>query len=252
MIKRAWLKWCFTAFLVLAISPAQAEQELEVLTENWAPFNYEKDQKVTGYSTEIVEAVLAEAKIPYKIRLGVWKGVYLRALDTPNVLIYTITRTADREDKFHWIGPIADRKQSLYKLKTRSDIQATELEHVKNYRLVLQEEDAIVTFFLDRGFTEDSPNFNLFPKKVKGLKMLYADRVDIIPAHPLSIKHDLTTQGYDPQEVIRVLDLDVGGAYYMAFSKGSDKALISKTQSAFDRLQKNGTIQAIRASYSFD
>lgn len=129
------------AFLTLWASASQANQVLEVLTESWAPFNYEKDGKITGYSTEVVEAVLQEVGIPFQIRMGVWTGIYQKALDEPNQLIYTISRIPEREDKFNWIGPIADRQQALYKLKQREDIQVDTLEDVKKYRLVLQESD---------------------------------------------------------------------------------------------------------------
>ena len=94
---------CFGSFIFVFcmfwVSFAQAGQKLEVLTEDWAPFNYQNNGKITGFSSEVVKAVLNEAEIPYQIRMGVWKGVYSRALSEPNILIYTISRTAEREDK---------------------------------------------------------------------------------------------------------------------------------------------------------
>jgi hypothetical protein len=38
----------------------------------------------------------------------------------------------------------------------------------------------------------------------------------------------------------------------MAFSKGSDATLISRAQNAFNKLRKNGDIEAIRQRYSVE
>jgi hypothetical protein len=47
-------------------------------------------------------------------------------------------------------------------------------------------------------------------------------------------------------ELEKVLDLPVKGAYYMAYSLGTDPALIKRTRQAFAKFQKDGTIESIR------
>jgi polar amino acid transport system substrate-binding protein len=246
------LKIALIALALFIANPSYANQKLEVLTEAWAPFNYKKEGEITGYSSEVVKAVLNEAQIPFQIRMGVWKGVYEKALSQPNVLIYTISRTSAREDKFHWIGPIADRKQALYKLSNRADIKVSNLEDVKNYKMVVQEKDSMAEFFLSNGFSPKNPNFNLLSKQVLSLKMLFAGRVDLIPYHPLALKYKVGKDGLDERKLSKVLTLPVEGAYYMAFSKGSDATLISRAQNAFNKLRKNGDIEAIRQRYSVE
>jgi polar amino acid transport system substrate-binding protein len=41
--------------------------------------------------------------LDYKIELLPWVRAYNMALNRDNVLIYTITRTTERENLFHWI-----------------------------------------------------------------------------------------------------------------------------------------------------
>lgn len=76
--------------------------------------------------------------------------------------------------------------------------------------------------------------------------MLMADYVDLIPLHPLSLRYKLTEQELGDTELEKVLDLPVEGAYYMAYSLGTDPTLIKRTRQAFSKLQKDGTIESIR------
>ena len=118
--------------------------------------------------------------------------------------------------------------------------------------MVVQEKDSIAEFFLENGFSSDNPNFHLYPKHVFGLKMLFADHVDMIPSHPLTLKYEMANQGLDESKVEKVMDLSVEGAYYMAYSKGTDDRLIESTQKAFDKLKKERVIESIRARFSVD
>lgn len=222
---------------------------LTVLTENWPPFNYEIDGKITGFGTEVVEATLNNAGIKYQLRSGVWKGVYDWALKEDNVLIYTISRTAIREDLFEWIGPFTDRQQNFIKLKSRADIEVRSLEDAKRYRLGLQEEDAIAQDLFSWGFDRHSENLVLVNKRVLLFRMLFAGRIDLITGHDITVKYQLELEGLPYSEIEYVYPIDVEGAYYMALKKGSDPDLLARLRDSFSIIEQSGKLEILKAKY---
>ncbi|KZY78390.1 hypothetical protein A3742_23200, partial [Oleiphilus sp. HI0071] len=234
-------------FVILLLFPilvaAQSNERdatgaLTVLTEHWPPFNYIVDGKITGFGTEVVEATLNNAGIKYQLRSGVWKGVYDWALKEDNVLIYTISRTAIREDLFEWIGPFADRQQNFIKLKSRADIEVRSLEDAKRYRLGLQEEDAIAQDLFSWGFDRQSENLVLVNKRVLLFRMLFAGRIDLITGHDITVKYQLELEGLPYSEIEYVYPINVEGAYYMALKKGSDPELLRRLRDSFSALEQ--------------
>ena len=52
------------AVLTGCIPPAYASDTIKILTEEFPPYNFTEQGKLTGFSTEVVEAVLKEIKVP--------------------------------------------------------------------------------------------------------------------------------------------------------------------------------------------
>lgn len=95
-------------YVVLSFAVVNAE-EITAVTEDYPPYNYEENGKVTGLSTEIVKATLDEAEIKYSIKTYPWSRAIEMAENGENVLIFTITRNKERERNFKWVGPIDQR-----------------------------------------------------------------------------------------------------------------------------------------------
>lgn len=239
----------FSAVANVHSDERKSPDTLTVLTEHWPPFNYKVDGEMTGFGTDVVKATLNHAGIDYHIRSGVWEGVYDWALKENNVLIYTISRTPLREDLFEWIGPFADRQQNFIKLKSRNDIEIKSLEDAKQYRLGLQEEDAIAQDLFSWGFDRNSENLVLVKKRVLLFRMLFAGRIDLITGHDITVKYQLELEGLPYSDIEYVYPIDVEGAYYMALKKGSDPNLLARLRNSFAALEKSGEIAALRANY---
>jgi polar amino acid transport system substrate-binding protein len=45
--------------LCLLLGPATANEQYQVVTEEWAPYNYVEQDQLTGMTTEIVRAIMA-------------------------------------------------------------------------------------------------------------------------------------------------------------------------------------------------
>jgi len=56
------------SLLIFFVASITYAQDIQVVTEDWRPYNYEENGVIKGLGTEIVEATLNEAKLPYKVK----------------------------------------------------------------------------------------------------------------------------------------------------------------------------------------
>lgn len=168
-----------TAWVVLNLwTGTTLAQKVTVVTEEMAPYNFvdEKDQVVTGLSTELVREILKRAHIDYQIKIFPWARAYRTAQEAPNVAIYSMGRNDEREKLFKWVGVIVNREVFLYKLKGRPDIKVSSLQDLKPYKLG-GIRDGVRTMYLHKEglaveeATDDASN----------IKKLQSRRIDAFP-----------------------------------------------------------------------
>ncbi len=233
--------------LVLLCAADLYALEIKVLTEDYAPFNYMENGKLTGFTTKIVELLLKKTEIQSvrgKILLWPWKRAYQTALEKGNVLLFTTTRTPEREDLFKWVGPIYPREQWIFKLKERTDIQVDSLEDAQQYTIVDVEDSANYQFLLKHGF---EPGKNLLTTNTwdSKIKMLLAGRVELASYIPLELAYRLRQIGknYDLVEPLFLASGDLW--YYLAFSTGTPDEVVDRFQQALDAMKHDGTYDAL-------
>ncbi|WP_462172966.1 substrate-binding periplasmic protein [Pseudoalteromonas xiamenensis] len=120
---------------ILWCSTADALPRLEVVTEEWRPYNYlDENGTLIGGATEKVKRVLDKAGVEYEMQVYPWVRALKIARQKPNTLIYSIFRTPERESWFHWGCPLLQPvKEYVFTLKSRKDIKIRTLEDAKQY-----------------------------------------------------------------------------------------------------------------------
>ena len=94
-----WRVGLFAWALLLPLSPWA--QTVQVVTETTL-FVFMQDGKIAGPATEVVKKTLQLAGInDYRLNIYPWARAYDMALNEPNVLIYLVARTPERETRFH-------------------------------------------------------------------------------------------------------------------------------------------------------
>jgi polar amino acid transport system substrate-binding protein len=64
------------------------------------------------------------------IQMIPWTRIYQTALRKPNIVFFSVARTPEREDKFHWIALVMPKPWTLY-AKKGSGLQVKTLEDAK-------------------------------------------------------------------------------------------------------------------------
>jgi polar amino acid transport system substrate-binding protein len=241
----------FALSLTIQLASADTiEKPLTFLCSEFPPFEYSApDGKPSGYSIEILEAIMKESGITGNIQIVPWKRAYLLAQRDVNTAVFTMARTQIREKLFKWVGPIAQRKIYLWKLKNRADINANNWEDVKKYTIGTVRGEAGEQQIIDKGFNK---NKNISPviNQVQNYKKLFLNRIDFIYGLELSTNFGLKKAGFNPNDLEKSLLLSEGLGYYYGFNLETDDAVIEKFTVSLKRLKSNGTIEKIEKKYT--
>ncbi len=147
------------ASLLLGVATAQAAPEkIELLTENFPPYNmavdgknFARNENIHGIATDIIREMFQRAGVDYSLTLRFpWERIYKMALETPGYGVFVTARLAEREELFKWVGPIGPDDWVLL-ARSDSDIDVSSLDEAKQYRIGAYKGDAIGEHLLAQG-----------------------------------------------------------------------------------------------------
>lgn len=242
--------------IVLALSLATSNsssqaQTLQIYTQAWPPYSYEHQGKLTGYSTELLKAVLLEAAVDANYTTLSWRRAYQQASTQANTLLYTTTRTPEREDLFEWIGPIGVRKLWLFKLKDRTDIQIKGVNDLKKYKVSIVRDTSSLKLVMERGLFPRN-QIDEAPTTASNVKKLFFKRVDLILATNGGAYFELSQLPYPKDAMEPVYLLNDEFLFYFAINKKTDPLTIEKIRNAFEKVKASGLIEALKIKYMVD
>jgi len=226
-------------------------QNITIVTEDYPPYNYLDNNKITGMSAEVVLAVLKETNVTYTHDIYPWARAYQMAKRDSNTLIHSIGRTAKRENVFQWIGVIAPTQFCLISLKKREDIQINSLDDLKQYKIGTIRDDIQEKHLLNIGFTKDKQIISVSRQK-QNFDLLLKSRIDLWASVELTASHIARQNKHIPDEILKTKfcfkDLSTEGVY-MAFSKNTTPSLINEFKKALIKIKENGIYDSILRKY---
>lgn len=221
--------------------------ELTILTENLPPLNYLKDGVLVGPSVEIVKEIQKRVGSHEPIKVFPWARAYEMALEKENVILFGMTHTKDREDKFKWIGPLSTKRDILVS-KKGSGIVINSLEDAKKVkRIGTLRDDTRERLLKNYGFK----NLESVSDEQKNAKKLAAGRIDLWTYKKPGLKTVCELAGVDCnefEEVFHLRKIDVS----IAFSKQTSDAIVEKWRNAFNEMLNDGTIKRIRDKWNVE
>lgn len=240
-----------TALVCLAgsyTSQAIAQPDLKIITEDWAPYNYEEDKVVKGFSTEIVQAIMDELGEDYPIHI--YPGPRGdRMLDTePNIMYFSIFRTPEREEKYKWIGPISDQAIYFYKHKDNPKSYKT-VDDIKQASLVSVPYKGLVT---DQVEAQGITNVIRLQSRERQLAMLFKGRAELaVNISPLGVAYYLKKMGEPIDSLVKTEVKLLEFPLYIACSKEIPDSVIERWQEALERVQASDNYANIYNKYLF-
>ena len=243
--------FCLILCFVVLVGTVHATQkningtsELTMLTEEYPPVTFMKDGKVTGFVTDIVREIISRQGIPDKIRLTSWDEAYNVALNTPNVVLFSIERTENREKLFQWVGPVG-KNSAIFYAKKGSGIKINSLEEARKLAAIATTTNWFTEQYLKgKGFT----NLVSSPLPTTNVKQLMNGDVQISVFTDITIPEIVKKAGYSMDDLEPVF-LVSNTYFYIAMSLGTPVDIVSKWQSVLDGMKADGTFEKIYRNY---
>lgn len=212
---------------------------LQVVTENWRPYNYLENGEVKGVSTKIVKEILDKAGFNYDIHVLPWARAYKIAQTKENTLIYTIIRIDPREELFQWIGRLGKGgTTSLYRLKSRKDINPSTIMEAKKHLITTNAKS------MDHVWLEHHEFYHLHitPKVENAIKVFFLGRADMIALNDAILEQELANLDYSPDQLQKVMPL-FSTPPYLAASLQTSKEVVERLRRAYDEVMAEKKIE---------
>lgn len=234
------------SLLLLSGFMATQAQALQLLTEEYPPFNYTQDKQFKGISTEVVTEMGRRAKIPMEFSATAWSDAYKAGQSKRDTCIYSTVRLDNRERIFKWVGPLAVNTWGLY-AKNGFSGKINTLADARPYRIGGVTEDAKVEWRKQHAVT------NIVTVKDEKLipPMLTLDRkqpgaVDLWIASIYAAK-TIADQANtkDLKLVLKAGEQQL----WLACNPGVPSNTIKALSDALDAMKKDGAYNKISATY---
>lgn len=236
--------WC--AAIAFCGWQCQAEP-LRVVLEVSPPHQTYDKQVVGGLATDVVRELLLQAGLSGAFEVYPWARAFNIAKSTPNVLIYNMARTPEREADFMWIGPVARYKFGFVKLKSRHDIQLQQLADAKTFVVGTQREDFTAEWLAAQGFV-DSGALQLQPDIMETWRMLVNGKIDLLIDDPHAVDDMLQRFHLRRDEIeFSMFIPELAQTTWIAMAKNSDTELVQRLQQAYQHIVDSEAYRRVMA-----
>ena len=224
--------------LVTSIPLGAAElPAIKVVTEESFPINYTADseQKMTGFATDYLLTVLNMADVNYTINSYTWERSFKIASEEPNVLIYSMARTPEREENFHWLFEIMTLQYSLYGVQSRRQ-HFQGAQDFREYQIALTAGSASLKYLREDGY-----NNIVVAKDYEHLdNLIKHDRVDFVASSKLALTSFMKKYGYhkdtfSPYKELNYVDIDL----YYAMSIETDVRVVDRLRALLNQQKQH-------------
>lgn len=246
------MKALFFSILILFSATSLAVQEIDFMTEVYPPYNFQDEaKKPTGLAVDLLLAMLKEMDIKKTvddIEVLPWaRGYNLAQAPGRLNMLFSTTRTAERETLFKWVGPITDttiavfaKKDKGLKIASAADLSTHKWAAVRG---------GIGSILLGSSGVSEG-QINLLNSITQVIKSVDSGRADGFPYESNVARFELKkTPGVDPASYEQIFELKKAQLYF-AFNASVDDATIAAYQKALDSVKANSDlINGIMSKY---
>jgi len=225
--------------------------KVKIFTENYPPYNMEVNGKLKGISVDILDAMFKIVnlnKTRDDIKLKPWATGYKIVSKKKNTMLFSTTRTQQREKLFKWVGPIIATEIGVIAPKSKH-LKINKVTDLNNYKIGAVINDIGEQLLLENGIKKKNiksvggknPVVLNFQKMGKGRIDAFAYETNVAMYGAKSYRID-----QNDFEVVYILKK---GQLYYAFNKNTDDSIIKAYQDALDKIKADGTYKKILKKY---
>lgn len=245
LLSRSKIISAFFAVLVFSsnngVSAERGTQEFLFVTEHLPPFQIDQQGVVGGFATKILQAAIKETTLTSRYQILSWSRAYNLTQTRPNTCIYSIARTAQREQMFYWVDTITQTDSHFIGLTDRTDIQIRSIDDAKKYNVAVLKDDVTHQLLLSHGFKEYK-NLYVVNNTRSLLKLLtLRNNIDLILADNLTVTYRALYNNMAPDTFKIFLQVNKQPLnFYLACNLESDSQGLKQLEQGFLTIKQNG------------
>ena len=232
------------ALLLLALAaPVARARDLTVYCEYPPPKEFVLGDK-GGLIYDQVRELMRRTDVATPIRTVTWKRGYDEATTRVDDGLFPTTRTKEREDLFHWVGPIL-RLEWVFYAHADSGIVIESLEDARKVKTIgTYAKDGKEQWLQAHGFTNLDPVMD----NVTNLRKLYDRRIDLMVGSPSVTDRWPEMFHMDPTKLKPVYTFNTVDLY-LALSRDTAPDTVHALRLAFEDMLLDGTVKRFYATW---
>lgn len=215
-------------------------QAMAIYTEDWPPVSFTNQAgQADGMAVEVVRELQKRLGRKEPIQVLPWARAYQILLSTPDVMLFSVGRNAEREKRMTLLGPIAISSTDLFALAGNAETLRQQPASWPQKLTAAYRGSIFETAARDAGlqvYRTDSPSHSA--------RMLLAGRVQLWSEGNLVMGGVLRELGIAADKVEKVATLQ-SLSLYLAFSAGTTRSQIRLWEDALRDMKKDGSFQRI-------
>mgnify|MGYP001545197755 CR=1 FL=1 len=235
-----------TLLILLFSLPTYGADDLLIMTEELPPFNFQESGVNQGFALETFVAVMNNAGFTTSredVQFYPWVRAYKYVQEKPGTILFSMARTAEREDKFKWVGPVAKLVIGVF---GRKEITIESASDINQYTIGTVQDGAPEQLLLKAGVS--IKNMERLSHPTPNIKKLSSGRIDLFAFNIPTTKYlfkklNIDANRFDTVYVLKEAEL------YIAFHKSTDDKIIKKLQEELDKFKASGDYDQLVSKY---
>ncbi len=226
-----------------------AERPLAGFTENLPPLNYQDETGAAqGFSVELLRMMAVAAGLSLELQVMPWQRTVQMAEAQPGSVLFSLTRTPEREAQFQWVGPIAQRRILIYRLASRADLKLAQLGDLGAMRIGVVRDSAADKQLQAAGL---KPGVQLEHglDDATNVRKLLAGRMEFVVLLDWAAAWNLRQMKLPYSALHPVMEQDATRSYWYGLRTDTDPALVKRLQAELDTLKRDGRYERLRQRY---
>lgn len=194
-------------------------------------------------AADFVRDVLEQVDTPPAILSAPWKRIAKEAMSKSNVMVFSVVRTQERDEVFHWIAPVSRNLHGLFGIDKAyiSTFNAVP----KSYRIGTLLEDYRYNVALKNGF--EVHGFDSWQDLAEAL---FNNEIDVIFGSQGAVDFGCNPSKYECKRVKLVSEYEVTTAYVALSRKDTSVLVLEKLKLAAAKVRKSQAFKAQLAAWS--
>lgn len=237
-------------FLLFFWTPLKA---VEYITEQFPPYNFKSENgQVEGLNVDVLVAmfeVMNNGKSRSDIKIQPWsRGIKVTQTPGKQNVLFSTTRTPERESLYKWVGPLSIATNAIIVLKGNpAGVSLDDAGSLSKFKFGAVRDDLGEGKLKEMGVPKK--NVSLSSKLEPLIKRLQSKRVDAISYNYTVASWAMKNAGINPADFEVIKEVEIG-RHYFAFNKSVSDDVVAAHQKALDSVKSDqATMNAINEKY---